>query len=324
MKAEERGRRMEIGKEIARLRKENGISQEKLAEILGVSRQAVTKWESGKTNPDTENLMALAKVFGVSIDNLCKNESRKQPKAKIHPGGHIFAAVSVLIVTAYCIIGGISGRFSGGTLICSLILAFPMEVFLHLILWGMIKSGDFSMLAGYDPKVKYNDENMKSFIAGLDFSLGFTTAGYLFMITSASLAAPEFGIMPLLLMAYVLSFTAMIMVMGYKFSDKIYADPKDAKNAKRGFPASVILMVMMLLSVGAFIVIFELKGYENNTAEPLPMLGLMLLSIGFSLAGYFIESARLKKEEEPVPFFGKWFIILNAAAFLSILLMAMV
>ena len=85
---------MNPGKEIARLRKEKGFSQEKLAELLGVSRQAVTKWESGKTNPDTENLLAIAEIFGVSLDELCGAET-KETKPKVHPGGHIFAAVSL-------------------------------------------------------------------------------------------------------------------------------------------------------------------------------------------------------------------------------------
>ncbi|MBQ5322541.1 MAG: helix-turn-helix transcriptional regulator, partial [Oscillospiraceae bacterium] len=47
---------MTLGEKISDLRKRKGISQEKLAELLDVSRQAVTKWESGKGNPDTENL----------------------------------------------------------------------------------------------------------------------------------------------------------------------------------------------------------------------------------------------------------------------------
>ena len=63
---------MSIAKRISEIRKQSGISQEKLAELVGVSRQAVTKWESGKANPDTENLLRLAEIFGVSVDELCR------------------------------------------------------------------------------------------------------------------------------------------------------------------------------------------------------------------------------------------------------------
>ena len=55
---------MTLGEKILDLRKRKGISQEKLAELLDISRQAVTKWESGKGNPDTENLIRLSEIFG--------------------------------------------------------------------------------------------------------------------------------------------------------------------------------------------------------------------------------------------------------------------
>ena len=105
---------MEFCKKLSELRKKSGLSQEKLAEVVGVSRQAVTKWESGKSNPDTENLVRLAEIFGVSIDELCTGEEPK-PKAKIHPASHILAFVSVLIVAAYCFIGAAAKIFRGVT-----------------------------------------------------------------------------------------------------------------------------------------------------------------------------------------------------------------
>lgn len=61
---------MTLGEHIAKLRREAGLSQEGLAEQMGVSRQAVSKWEKGLSYPDTENLLALAALFGVSADHL--------------------------------------------------------------------------------------------------------------------------------------------------------------------------------------------------------------------------------------------------------------
>jgi len=60
----------EIASKLLALRKQNGFSQEELAEKLGVSRQAVSKWERGDASPDTENLIALAKIYGISLDRL--------------------------------------------------------------------------------------------------------------------------------------------------------------------------------------------------------------------------------------------------------------
>jgi transcriptional regulator with XRE-family HTH domain len=55
------------------LRKEKGISQEKLAEKIGVSRQAVAKWEVGQSYPDMDNLIRLSDLFRISIDRLVKD-----------------------------------------------------------------------------------------------------------------------------------------------------------------------------------------------------------------------------------------------------------
>ncbi len=67
---------MTIGQRIAKCRKNKNISQEELAEMLGVSRQAVSKWENDITVPDTYNMIQLSKVLGEDVEYLaCGNES---------------------------------------------------------------------------------------------------------------------------------------------------------------------------------------------------------------------------------------------------------
>lgn len=63
---------MNIADRIQYLRKQKGYSQEELADKVGVSRQAVSKWESGASDPSTTNLMALAKLFGVTAEEILK------------------------------------------------------------------------------------------------------------------------------------------------------------------------------------------------------------------------------------------------------------
>jgi len=64
----------EIGKDIARRRKAQGLSQEELANQLGVTRQAVSKWESGAALPSVDNMVELARVFDASVDELLRLE----------------------------------------------------------------------------------------------------------------------------------------------------------------------------------------------------------------------------------------------------------
>lgn len=61
---------IEIADKLVKLRKKYGYSQEELADKLGISRQAVSKWERAEASPDTDNLICLAKLYGVSLDEL--------------------------------------------------------------------------------------------------------------------------------------------------------------------------------------------------------------------------------------------------------------
>lgn len=63
---------MKLSDRIQNLRKTKGLSQEELAEALGVSRQAVSKWESGQSSPDLDKIVQLSEYFGVSTDHLLK------------------------------------------------------------------------------------------------------------------------------------------------------------------------------------------------------------------------------------------------------------
>ena len=65
---------MEVRDRIQLLRREKGLSQEELAEKLGISRQAVAKWEGGLSYPDLDNLITLSKLFHISIDQLLMTE----------------------------------------------------------------------------------------------------------------------------------------------------------------------------------------------------------------------------------------------------------
>ena len=73
---------LETANRLYELRKKNNLSQEELAEKLGVSRQAVSKWERSEASPDTDNLIALAKIYGLSLDELIygeKEEKKQEP-----------------------------------------------------------------------------------------------------------------------------------------------------------------------------------------------------------------------------------------------------
>lgn len=123
---------MNISEKIQILRNDRAWAQDELAEKLGVSRQSVSKWESGKAQPDTEKVLAMAKLFEVSTDFLLKDEqepifidddeengmdaesdktvAKEKPKKKFISAKRIVA----LVVTACIVIVGIAPLFFGG------------------------------------------------------------------------------------------------------------------------------------------------------------------------------------------------------------------
>lgn len=73
---------IETANRLYELRKKHGLSQEELAERLGVSRQAISKWERSEASPDTDNLIALAKLYGLSLDDLIYGEKKTDDNKK--------------------------------------------------------------------------------------------------------------------------------------------------------------------------------------------------------------------------------------------------
>ena len=86
---------IEIADRLMKLRKKYGYSQEELANKLGLSRQAVSKWERAEASPDTDNLICLAKLYGISLDDLLKTNDdvetivKEQVKEQNEEGIHL-------------------------------------------------------------------------------------------------------------------------------------------------------------------------------------------------------------------------------------------
>ena len=72
------GENMNIADRLKELRKKAGYSQEQLAEMLNISRQAVSKWESAQGNPDIENLIKLTEIYNVSADYILSGQEKEE------------------------------------------------------------------------------------------------------------------------------------------------------------------------------------------------------------------------------------------------------
>ena len=110
---------MTLDKKLARLRKREGLSQAEGSEELDVSRQAVTKWETGTSRPSTENLQCLSKLYNVPLETLLDDtkdiekrdnisaEGRKENDQGQEGKGNRGKNVSKMIVGIFILIAGI-------------------------------------------------------------------------------------------------------------------------------------------------------------------------------------------------------------------------
>jgi transcriptional regulator with XRE-family HTH domain len=139
---------IEVANRLQELRKKNGYSQEELAAKLGVSRQAVSKWERSESSPDTDNLICLAQLYEISLDELLKTdkpieeiakenadklasepiEDPVQEKKDDYRSNFIRAveiSVSLFTVAGYLLIGFLTGMWHPGWLLFFAIPVIP-------------------------------------------------------------------------------------------------------------------------------------------------------------------------------------------------------
>ena len=75
---------MELSEKIQMLRKKEGLSQEAFAEKMGVSRQAVSKWELGVSKPDVDKIVMMSSLFQVTTDYLLKDKQEEQTEKVVY------------------------------------------------------------------------------------------------------------------------------------------------------------------------------------------------------------------------------------------------
>ena len=124
---------MTLGERIRDERKKRGLSQEELADILNVSRQAITKWETDRGIPDIANLIRISEEFEISLDELIKGDNSVKRKIiydSTMKKWHILVVVYLLAIVAYVAYFALLYRiFMVGFLIATLfMLGFELRI----------------------------------------------------------------------------------------------------------------------------------------------------------------------------------------------------
>ena len=99
---------MDISERLQELRKKEGYSQEQVAEMLGLSRQAISKWESGQGKPEIDNIIKLTEIYHVSADYILtgreKEETDPAPQKKELSHEYKKAIASVIVIAGTALV----------------------------------------------------------------------------------------------------------------------------------------------------------------------------------------------------------------------------
>lgn len=139
-----RGDYMKLEEKLLQLRKENEFSQEALANQLNVTRQSVSKWESGQSLPDLDNLIRLSDIYGVSLDQLVKEDLSISSEPEAHAEKKLYdedrgAIVVFMLMVALASLGCVWGIFTGNFLMALIGALVGLAIGLILNVLKLIK-----------------------------------------------------------------------------------------------------------------------------------------------------------------------------------------
>lgn len=289
-----------LAKNIIYYRKKKGLSQEKLSEYIGVSRQAVTKWENDSSRPSSDHLIKLAELFGVSVDALLDHEEQgdlaKETQIATGKMPWLFIGISVLCILVYLLVSVRSDVFRMGALTCMFILCVPIQLFLHIYLTNAVHNNTFHGIAGFDDKVDYNIGEVKKLLVQINLHTGMTATVYIFLLSIVNCMNPGIEwLNGFLMIMYAFDFAAVVMINNYKMADRIYRKEEDKERARLSIPVTAVYLLLLFVGLGIIYFIFEMKGIQNNTIPALKLSGLMVLGVAAATVGFMLESRQIKK-----------------------------
>lgn len=331
---------MNLGDKIAYFRKLKDFSQESLAANLQISRSVIDKWERGQLVPNEKNLVKLAEVFGVAVDELA--DDRIQETVNTAPDTEnivmprtpgVCLAASTGIIVLYIILSIIKRQMYPGIIIAMLGICWMCQGFLHIIFSNGVKYNAFSVFSGYNARIQYNLPEVKKMLISVDRHIGISsviTVGLLLVIACMKMYA-VYGMgqtgswfFMILVIGYSLDFTLCIVIYNYRSIEKMISKKIDQFRTKTGYISVFWYMAWIFGMCGFMLLKFSIFHIQNNTGRGIICGLYLLIALIFLSAALFVEQRRTEKlelEEKYRP--GKFFWLSNAVAVLCMAVMWM-
>ena len=245
---------------LSKLRREHGWTQEQLAQRLHVSRQTISSWEKGRTQPDLEGLAEIADVLEISLDDLILGLKMKDPKVPYALFfwlliGTLSGSVFLYILLHQKGAGAASYFANSSYLLFYVIIWLP----LHL----MMKYHDYSLLAGYDDDEEYDERQICRMLTEIIFETGISSV--VFLLMSAAVLMFSISLPFPLLLVYSITITGILIITSFRYQKRVVKNYRDPGNGIRIVEGCFLAFEGILVAVLCFVM--DHFGIRNNTGE---------------------------------------------------------
>lgn len=298
---------LDFGGRLAGLRRAAGLSQQQLAEQLFVTRQAVSRWEQNRTQPDLSTLQQLATALNCGLDELVggldPDAAFRRRNAAWQKSTRLAFWLSLALQLVLFGWGAVCGKLEWVLLP---VLLFLCGGSLHPLLAVMTASDDYTMLAGYDPDAAYDPRKLETLVRAMDLWVQMTNLGISLMAVPLAFLCDDMGFV-IVIVAQVMGLLGAIGCAQYKYGRNLVTgypgletagktDSKLAQNIQTQqikpllwwSGLFVVQVVLALFCIGVFHI-------SNNSPGAMVQMATMLPGVCLGIAFLLWQTSRAKK-----------------------------
>jgi len=217
---------MKLNEKLKTLRLHHGYSQQKLAEKMYISRQAVAKWENGDSIPDYEHLKKIAEIYEMKVDDIMDESIDVFASFEEKETMKITKVLIIICITLGILMSVLTFTFQLGFIKFFIVPGMLLMIILTLV--GVfsyaIKTNDYSILAGFDEKKSYNYPQLKKMMLTIEnmilISAIITLLLYSLNFLVEGLSETAFNV--ILLLTFCFNMIVWIAVINKRYKLRIY------------------------------------------------------------------------------------------------------
>lgn len=285
-----------IGSNITKLRKEANMSQEDLAKILSVTRQAISNWERDKTEPSIEMIEKIGEVFNTDMDGLIKGNFRDNKKTYDEEYSKIIYLISILTFILYLVFFRKFSKLENNIgFVFFLGVIVLVETSIYFVLENAVRTENFTILAGYDSKTKYNIPVLKEVVSTMKFFILLNSLIIMWIFVGLSFADMPSFIFPVIIYIYMINFFLIIFVTNYKYFNQMFVNEIDRIITQKGMSVSIVFIISIIALILGMHIGMKIFNIENNTVASLKNLLFFFPYIILNVIWLFKESKKVDK-----------------------------